>query len=572
VGGAGGRNRDPSQCGKSDSTAKPDGIPGNAVEAATARGFQGSLEPRECGMATESATRRILIVGGGVSGLAAAIRLVQRQQVGGHSGPPIQIQICESGDQWGGVLQTDYAADGLVERCADMFTTKLPWALELCHAIGFTSELIPTEERRRGALVATPRGAVPVPAGFSLLVPQRWDTLWQSPLLSRRGKWRMWMEPFMALRHRRFGPGSETDESLASFAVRHWGREAFEKLIQPLVSGIFTADPTKLSMDAALPEFTEMERQHVSLVWAARQGARADQQGAQPAVPESTPHLQEALAATSAGESAAQSTGVRYGLFLTPRRGMASWVAAMVAWLRQQGVQFLPRTEVRRVRSSPAGWVAECRSATAVELPTGPYDGVVLAVPTYRAAEIVAEEASELAARLAAIEYASAAIVVSRLDRAQLEERGEKLGFGLVVPSALGSPLIAASFSSQKFPGRCPDDQMVIRSFFGGALHPEHVEWSDEDLIARAWGELGRWIPVTGEPRASEVVRWRRAMPQYHVGHRARIRDIEALVDRLPGLRLAGNAYHGVGIPQCIKSGWDAADALYERAERVSAD
>jgi oxygen-dependent protoporphyrinogen oxidase len=468
------------------------------------------------------------------------------------------------------MLQTDYQADGLVEQCADMFTTKLPWAWELCQIIGFTSELIPTDERRRGALVATPAGPLPVPSGFSLLVPQRWDSLWQSPLLSRQGKWRMWLEPIMALSRRRFRPGLDTDESFADFATRHWGQEAFEKLIQPLVSGIFTADPAKLSMDAALSEFVEMERAHGSLVWAAR-AARADQgrsiesRAAQRW--DQGPHLQDALAGHTPAADAADpsSSGVRYGLFLTPRHGMGSWIAAMVQWLRQQGVEFWPRTKVTALRRRARDWEVDRATRGAPGLQTERYDDVVLAIPAYRAAELLNGRQPELASRLAAIEYASAAIVVSRLHRCQLPEGGEKLGFGLVVPDYLASPLIATSFSSQKFPGRCPDDQMVLRSFFGGARHPEHVDWSDEELIARAMGELRRWVPVTGEPIHSQVVRWRRAMPQYHVGHRGRVRDIEALVDRLPGLRLAGNAYHGVGIPQCIKSGWDAADALYNK-------
>jgi oxygen-dependent protoporphyrinogen oxidase len=190
------------------------------------------------------------------------------------------------------------------------------------------------------------------------------------------------------------------------------------------------------------------------------------------------------------------------------------------------------------------------------------FDSVVLATPAYAAAKLLQDLDAELATGLAQIEYASAAIVVSRFRRHQFEDNGEQLGFGLVVPTVLGSPLIATSFASQKFPGRCVPSDLLTRSFFGGALNPDHVDWTDLKLIETSVRELRRWISFVGDPVESQVVRWFKAMPQYHVGHRQKIERIKQLVAKHSGLAVAGNAYAGVGIPQCIKSGWDAADQV----------
>ena len=506
--------------------------------------------------------RRILIVGGGISGLAAAVRLVDRPNTqstpAAGPAPPLEVVVCDAGPHGGGMLQTTALADGLVEQCADMFTTKLPWALELCRIIGFLDELIPTDEQRRGAYVAAPRGAFPVPAGFSLLAPQRWDSLWQSPLLSTHGKLRMRLEPWLARWNRRFFPGDTTDESFQAFATRHWGVEAYTWLIQPLVSGIFTADPAKLSMDAALTEFADMERSHGSL-WHAAQSqfntkTKSIVSGASPA------ELQDVLTTTQTPTDPT-STGVRYGLFLTPRRGMSSWMTAIVDWLKQRHVRFHPQTTCHELQQEPAGWSVSLHDANG-QLRTENFSAVILAIPAPAAAPLLTGPCPDLAESLSQIEYASAAIVVSRFQRQQFPHQGERLGFGLVVPTALGSPLIATSFASQKFPGRCRSEDLLTRSFFGGALNPEHVDWDDEQLIRASVNELRRWVPFTGEPTDSQVVRWRQAMPQYHVGHRQRIADIASAVGHYPDLALAGNAYQGVGIPQCIKSGWDAADRV----------
>ena len=500
----------------------------------------------------------VLVIGGGISGLATALRLVTRADE--EQQPPPRIVVCETRSSWGGVLQTEALADGLVERCADMFTTKLPWALQLCEAIGYLEELIPTDEKRRGAFVATRSGAAPIPAGFSLLVPQRWDTVWKSNLLSRRAKLRMLLEPWVVLLRRRFRPGSITDESFQSFAIRHWGREAYDWLIQPLVSGIFTADPAKLSMDAALTEFADLERAHGSLLWSAKTPPRS----IDTAPESSSAQLQDALALSN-GTNTTSSSGVRYGLFLTPRHGMSHWIDALTRWLRARGVVLESETTVSQLVRTEKDWSVIRQRAAAPESISQNFDAVVVATPAYAAAKLLNSMDSELARSLEQIEYASAAIVVSRFRRSQFADHGEKLGFGLVVPTVLGSPLIATSFASQKFPGRCVATDLLTRSFFGGALNPEHVDWDDHRLIETSVSELRRWISIEGEPLENQVVRWRKAMPQYHVGHRQRVETIMQLLAKHTSLGLAGNAYSGVGIPQCIKSGWDAADRVMGR-------
>ncbi len=521
---------------------------------------------------------RVLVVGGGISGLSAAVRLIQQA---GTTGQRVQVTICESGERWGGILETQVLEDGLVEHCADMFTTKLPWAYELCRVIGFEDQLIPTDESRRGALVASANGAVPVPAGFSLMVPRRWDTIWRTPLLSRFAKMRMWCEPYLARQRRHTLEDRESDESFASFAKRHWGQEAYERLIQPLVSGIFTADPEKLSMAAALSEFIDMEREHGSLKRAVQYQTAAQERRKTDAdsVSDQAPQLQDMLAATVSYQEQ-QNVGVRYGLFLTPKNGMSSWTAALVSWLGRHNVDCRLQTSIQSLAqashnatashnetashpgTASPGWTAEIVKADSRITSQETFDAVILAVPASRAAELLQPLDAKLSSKLTEIEYASAAIVVSRFAKNQFVGNIDALGFGLVVPNYLNSPLIAASFASQKFPGRCRDQDVLIRSFFGGALNPEHVDWSDERLIETSVHELNRWLPLTGKPSENQVVRWKQCMPQYHVGHRQKVQFILSRLDLLPGIALAGNAYHGVGIPQCVKSGWDAADKV----------
>jgi oxygen-dependent protoporphyrinogen oxidase len=453
----------------------------------------------------------IAIIGGGVSGLAAAHRLTELL-------PGWPVKLYEAASRLGGVLYTEHADGYLIEHSADNFLTRLPWAKELCERVGLADELLPTEPSLRRALVVNRGHVVPVPEAFVLMSARKLWPVLTSPVLSMAGKLRLAMEPFVAKRV------DSTDESVASFARRRLGREAFERLVQPLVAGIYTADPELLSMQATLPQFVEMERAHGSL-W---RGTR--------------------------GQAKGTDSGAQYSAFVAPRGGMGQLVDAVAARLPAGCVEF--NTPIERVEQlASGGWRLQTASGSVHEAA-----GVIVATPAPRAATLLTPVDEPLSMLLAGIELASTAIVVLGVERNQIARPIP--GFGFVVPQIEGRQIIAASFSSLKFPGRAPDGHLLIRVFIGGALQPELLERSDAELVTLARQELAVLVGFAGEPELIEVVRWPASMPQYHVGHVERVDKIEQLVTKHRGLAIAGNAYRGVGIPQCIRSGEQAAQRI----------
>ncbi|MCA9231029.1 MAG: protoporphyrinogen oxidase, partial [Planctomycetales bacterium] len=328
---------------------------------------------------------------------------------------------------------------------------------------------------------------------------------------------------------------ADYDESVASFATRRLGREAFERLVQPLLAGIYTADPEQLSLAATMPDAIVAEREYGSLTRAILHKARQ--------------------ASSEGGGSDSRASGARYASFVTPREGLGQLIEALAQRLPPAGIH-LGKPISRVSRTSDQKWMVYLENNE----PCGPYDGVVVAVPAPLAAVLVDEVDPQLGELLSNISYASSAVVCLVYRRDQIARQLD--GFGLVMPSVEQKNIVAASFSSVKYPGRAPDDQVLVRVFLGGALQPEKVDLTDEKLQQLAEDELGELIGIRGAPLRVDVVRWREKMPQYHVGHVQLVEAIEQRVAQLDGLELAGNAYRGVGIPQCIHSGDNAARRL----------
>lgn len=462
--------------------------------------------------------RSAVVVGAGLSALVAADELVRRNA---------EVTLVAPGGHVGGVLGTVREGDWLVERSADCFLAARPEGLALVTRLGLENELVGVEPVARRALIWHAGRALPAPAGFRLLAPGRLWPLLSTPLLSPAGRARLAWERFTPARS--FLPGD--DESLESFAVRRLGREAFERLVQPLAAGIWTADPARLSMAAACPDFLAMEREHGSL-WA---GERAR------------------LVRSSVPEAA----GARYGQFVTFRGGMETLPRRLAEELGRRGVRFVEGTASSVTRSGDGHWrVAGCSAEPLVA------EAVVVATPAPAAARLVATVDAALSEELAAIEYAGSCIVSLGFARQDVAHPLDAAG--VVIPRSAGRRILAASFSSSKFPGRAPPGCVLLRVFIGGALDPEATGLPDHALVARARDEVGEILGARGEPRLTRVERWDRAMPQYHVGHVARVARIEAAMDRHPGLALAGAAYEGVGIPQVIASGQKAAARCLE--------
>jgi len=469
---------------------------------------------------------RLAVVGGGLTGLAAAYRLLELSAAA--TDRPCEVTLFEASPHSGGVIGTNRIQGYLAELGADMFITNRPWAISLVRRLGLESRVISTEPTYRRSLVLRKGRPVEVPDGFQLLSPvQAWPVL-KSSIFSPWGKLRMGLEYLLPSR-------KETgDESLAHFVRRRFGNEALERLIQPLVGGIYTADPEKLSLQATLPRFLDMEREHGSLIRALRSQKK-----------------------TGPAEAA---SGARYGLFVSFPDGIAELLNALTSQISAKGqIQF--GTTITQVLKRETGFLLTLGNGTEQE-----FDGVVLAMPSYRAAALVRGFAESLATALDQIEYASAAIVVTGHKLADITHPMD--AYGLVVPEIEKRKVLAVSFTSRKFPGRAPEGCVMLRTFVGGAMHPELLEQTDDQILNMVREELAEIFGVRWNPDFTRVQRWNKSMAQYHVGHLERVATIERELSAYPSLRVAGNAYHGVGIPDCIHSGETAAEAVWKNLEK----
>jgi oxygen-dependent protoporphyrinogen oxidase len=311
-----------------------------------------------------------------------------------------------------------------------------------------------------------------------------------------------------------------TDESLSSFVRRRLGREALERMAQPMVGGIYTADPETLSLRATLPRFLDMERDHRSLI----------------------------LALLRKGRSGKGTSGARYSLFLSFDRGMEVLVRALGK------CETRLNTRVVAIEREPG-----FKIKTDKEEPIYA-DAIVLAVPAYIAASLLADLNPALAAQLNRIKYASTATINLAYRREAVRHPLD--GFGFVVPYIEKKSLIACTFSNVKFPGRAPDGHVLLRAFVGGALQPDMFALEESEMLRRVKQDLRGLLGITAEPLFAKVSQWEKSMPQYEVGHLDRIAAIESELAGLPNLQLAGNAYRGAGIPDCIRSGETAAEKL----------
>lgn len=460
---------------------------------------------------------RVAIVGGGLTGLVAAHRIATRRS------RPLALTVLEAQGRPGGAIRTELRDGFTLEGGADSFITNKRWGIELCGDLGLSDQLIETDPRYRRSFVVRQGKLVPVPDGFILMAPNRLLPILTTPLLSLKGKARLFLDlvlPRLA--------DDDADESLASFVRRRFGREVLERLVQPLVGGIYTADPAELSLKATLPQFAELERRYGSVIRGSMRQARTRR-------------------------AASDESGARYGMFVTLGSGMGGLANALVRALPHGTVK--PHSPVRRVlQSEPGGpWTVELLDGPALEA-----DAVVLATEAHASARLVDSFDPELAQALRAVPYASSAIVNIAYRRDQVAHPLD--GFGAVVPFLERRSLLAVSFTSVKFPRRAPAGTVLMRAFFGGATQPELFEREDDELIALARQELLELLGARGEPLLAEVARHPRGMPQYTLGHLDRVELLSRRAARHAGLALAGNYFNGVGIPDCIRSGQVAAD------------
>ena len=471
------------------------------------------------------AVPHVVVVGGGIAGLAAAHRLVEWRR---ETGRALHVTLLEASGRLGGVIETEQRDGFLIERGPDSFISEKPWALALCRRLGLESELIGTNPDQRTTFVVRKGRLEPLPAGFMLLAPTRMGPWLRSGLFSWTGKLRAALDLVLP----RAAAGE--DESLGAFVRRRFGNEVLERIAQPLIGGIYGADPDRLSLAATMPRFLDLEREYRSVTYGLWRAARKNRP-----------------AATGA-------SGARWSLFVTPRAGVGRIVSALAD--RLEGETVRPDTPVSRIRYHPqteAGprWSVETRTGETIRA-----TGVVLATPAHTSACLVHELDEALGRQLAAIPYSSAATVNLAYRRALIPHPLD--GFGFVVPRVEHRSIMAATFSSVKYAGRAPAGHVLLRAFVGGALQPDLFERDDSDLLSLVRGEFRALLGVQDAPLFTRIARYPHSMPQYRVGHLRRVAEIEARVARHPGLALAGNAYRGVGLADGVRSGEAAAQAI----------
>jgi protoporphyrinogen/coproporphyrinogen III oxidase len=464
---------------------------------------------------------KVAVVGAGIAGLAAAHRVVEWSR---ERGRPVDLVLFEASDRLGGTIQTE-RHDGFVVECGpDSFLSEKPWALALCRRLGIEDRLVRTDDRFRRTFVVFRGRLHPLPDGFQLLAPTRLGPFLASTLFSWSGKLRMALD--LALPR-----GGDPDESLGAFVRRRLGREALERVAQPLVAGIYTADPDDLALAATMPRFLELERRERSVILAMWRAARR------------------------APAQASGSSGARWSLFLTFKEGMEELIRALAARLPPGTVKLKER--VTDVMPRGAAWQVTTACGGATEA-----DAVILAPEAYQVARMIRPLDPALAHLLEGIPYASSATVTFAYRRADIRHPLD--GFGFVVPHVERRPIIACTFSSVKYPGRAPEGHVLLRVFLGGALNEAALEQGDESLAGTARAQLAELLGARGDPLFIRIARYPKAMPQYHVGHLARVEAIEQCVARHPGLALAGGAYRGVGIADCVHRAEDAVERLLE--------
>ena len=453
----------------------------------------------------------IVIIGGGISGLAAAHRLNEQN---------VTVTLLEASPRLGGTIQTEQRDGFLIERGPDSFISEKPQALALANQLGLESRLIQTNEQFRRSFIVRDGRLRAVPEGFQLLAPSRLWPFITSDIFSVFGKARMAADLLLPRKNR------NGDESLASFVRRRLGVEALERMAQPMVGGIYTADPETLSLRATLPRFLEMEREHRSLILAMLRQGRSQKIG---------------------------TSGARYSLFLSFDQGTQVLVDALAQQIK---ADIRLNTRAVGLKRDDSGWTIATGDGLEIKA-----DAICIALPAHTAASLLTNVHECLAEKLRQIKYASTATINFAYRRAAIKHPLN--GFGFVVPFVEKRSLIACTFSSVKFSGRAPEGHVLLRAFAGGALQPEIFALDEEEMRVRVEADLRELLRITEDPLFVEVAKWKDSMPQYEVGHLERVNEIEKLVSELPGLALAGNAYRGAGIPDCIRSGEAAAELLF---------
>ncbi len=461
----------------------------------------------------------VVIIGGGITGLTAAWHLNKQN-------PSLRITLLEEKQQPGGKIRTVHDQLFTIDGGPDSFITQKPWGIELCRELGIEDRMLPCNQDRQQASILYRGRLVPLPSGFRFSIPTRIMPLVRTPLFSASGKLRMMMEPFVPPKQ------SDEDESVAEFMRRRFGREAADRLAGPLMAGIYVSDPERLSLPATFSQFAEIERKHGSLIKAARKAVRiglGDKSGSQPS-----------------GQA----------MFMSLQNGMAELVKALLN--RMSGTIIKTGMKARRIECSGGKFIVHAGSEQFTA------DHVVLAIPAHTASYLIDPLNPECSRLMNQIRFVSTATVALGY-KDPFEGRVPPItGFGFVVPESEKRDILACTWSSNKFNARAPDKHDLFRMFMGGPWREDNAHRSDKDLIDLGRSELNELLGIRKKPVIRTIFRWPRANPQYDVGHRDIVTSIEEQLHTFRGLHIAGSSYHGIGIPDCIRSARRAADRILD--------
>jgi oxygen-dependent protoporphyrinogen oxidase len=455
--------------------------------------------------------KRIAIIGGGISGLSAAFALEEKRR----AGVPVEYVVYEAHPRFGGVLVTERVDGCLVEAGPDSFLTEKPWAADLCRQIGLADQLIGSNDRQRKTYILAKGKLVLMPDGLMFMVPTKILPAVFSPLFSIRTKMRMAAEWFHPPQQAR------ADETVAEFVERHYGAKMVDLLADPLLSGVYGGEASQLSVRAVLPRFADMEAKHGSLGRAMLSARK---------------------------KMAAATKDPPSPLFTSLKEGMQQMVDALLACLDTYSLR--ASTLVQSVIPQEGGWTVSAGYQS------DQFDGLIIATPAPAASVLLQMADENLSHELGEIRYSSSVTIT--LVYNDSVRRSLPPGFGFLVPRSESRRMLAATFVHNKFSHRAPENRALIRCFLGGTRDEQILHSSHDEILAIVRDELKQILGLAAEPLFARVYKWKGAMAQYEVGHLERVQRIESLRNKLPGLALAGNAFTGIGVPDCIRSGKEA--------------
>jgi protoporphyrinogen/coproporphyrinogen III oxidase len=461
---------------------------------------------------------RLIVIGGGISGLAAARAALLHAR---KTGEDLQLTVIEAEPRWGGKILTDRVDGFVIEGGPDTFLATKPRGVGLCRELGLQDRLHGTNQQMKNTYVMRDGRLRPLPEGLMMMIPSKFGPMIRTGLLTWPQKTRMGLDFLLPPQP------ANGDESLGSFVSRRLGRAAYERLIEPLMSGIYAGDGDKLSLQATFPYLRDMEKNHGGLI-------------------------RGALAARRKMGSANSSKKGSRSIFLTPTTGLAEMVEALVEELRVGGADLRCGVPAVGIEKSGEGYMVELEDGTRL-----PARALVLASPAFASGKLLAGLDPELAEELLGIRYTSTATISLAYRLADLPRPLD--GYGYVIPRREGRRALACTWTSTKFPHRAPEGYALLRVFAGRAGQEADIPWDEAGLLELAREELKHTLGITAEPLLWRAYLWEQAMPQYNVGHPARLERIDQALQRWPGLTLAGNGYRGIGIPDCIHSGETAA-------------